>query len=293
MSYSLETVENKISEFDKMKFIDEDGIEKISGRELAKALGYKDWQNFKAAINRTNNQIKNTGGDEICLLIESGKQTKISLGPGRDGVERFQNRTIPDYHLTRRQAINVANNCDTSKPEVALVQEYLYDTSEVGEKAINIFNKMKDRQYIESRTALSASNKNFSGKCLEHNSSSKDLSKIHNACDKALYNKSTQEIKDEYGKSNRPKADFLGSVMCSAESFAKDLSSLALDNQNADGADECIKISTEIHEEIRNQIIEKSGYTPEQLITGEDVKLVEKRYNKLTDEQLKAAEIEY
>ena len=90
---------------------------------------------------------------------------------------------------------------------------------------------MKDRRYIESRTALSISNKNFSRKCLEHNADAKDLARIHNACDKALYDMSTQEIKDEYGKSNRPKADFLGTIMCSAESYAKDLSALSLDSK--------------------------------------------------------------
>ena len=128
---------------------------------------------------------------------------------------------------------------------------------------------------------------------LKRDVESKDLEKIHNECDDSLYHKSTQEIKEECGKSNRPKADFLGSLMCSAESYAKDLSSLALDKYDADGTEDCIKISSEIHDEIRDQIISKTGYTPEQLITGEDIKKVEKRYKKLTAEQLKAIEQEF
>ena len=47
--FNLETIESQVMEFDKMKFVDEDGVEKISGRDLSKALGYTDWRNFKKA----------------------------------------------------------------------------------------------------------------------------------------------------------------------------------------------------------------------------------------------------
>lgn len=288
MKFNLKTVEQQVNEFDKMKFIDEDGKEKISGRELAKALGYSDWRNFKAAIKRTNDQIVASGKDNKELLVEVTKELKVKNQYGGEST-----RVITDYDLTRKQAINVANNCDTSKTEVAMVQEWLYDTSNVGEKAINIYNKMKDRQYIEDRSMLSVANKNFSATCINHNVDTKDLGKVHNACDESLYHMNTKEIKDKYGKTNRPKADFLGSVMCSAEAYAKTLSSLSIDANNADGVDECIDISSNIHEEVRDQIIAKSGQSPENLITGEDIKLVEKRYNNLTKEQLKAIEKEY
>ena len=40
---TLKEVEEQVTLFDKMKFVDEDGKEKIRGRELAKALGYTKW----------------------------------------------------------------------------------------------------------------------------------------------------------------------------------------------------------------------------------------------------------
>lgn len=287
-NFNLQTVEEQVMKFDKMKFIDENGKEKISGRDLAKALGYSDWRNFKAAIKRTNDQIKNSGKDESNVIGEVTTHVNINMPNG--GISE---REITDYHLTRKQAINVANNADTSKAEVAMVQEWLYDTSEVGEKALNIYNKMKDRKYIEDRSSLSISNKQLSKTCLEHGVKSNELGIVHNACDKGMYDMNTEEIKDCFGKSNRPKADFLGSTMCAAETFAKDLTSLSIESQNAEGVSECSDIAFDINNEIRNQIIKRAGYAPEQLITGEDVKKVEKRYNKLTKEQLKAIEQEF
>ena len=284
---NLETVQTQVTEFDKMKFIDDDGKEKISGRDLAKALGYTDWRNFKAAVKRTNDQIENSGkGEEHIVEV-----TEVLKVKNQYGVEA--RKKISDFHLTRKQAINVANNADTSKPEVAMVQEWLYDTSEIGERTMNIYKKLKDRKYIDDRSALSISNRNFSGKCLEHGVEASDLGIVHDACDKALYQMSTEEIKEEYGKSNRPKADFLGSLMCSAETFAKDLSSLAMDTQGAVGINDCVNVSTEIHGEIRDQIISRTGKAPENLITGEDVKKVQRRYDKLTKEQLKAISQEF
>ena len=282
---NLETIENQVLQFDKMKFIDEDGNEKISGRELSKALGYKDWRNFKKAIDRTNDQIVNSGKSDSERLVEVTESFISGNGAEKKGRS--------NYYLTRKQAINVANNADTSKQEVAMVQEYLYDTSEMGEKAINICNKLKDRTYIENRSAVSEANRNLSGNLLFHGTDEKDLGIVHNEADKRLYEMTTQEIKDEYGKGNRPKADFLGSMMCSAEAFAKNLSAAALDAHGAVGLQECKEVVGDVHGKIREQIIQTTGKKPEELITGEDIKLVEKRYKKLTKEQLKAIEQEF
>ena len=286
MIYNLENVEEQINTFDKMKFIDEDGKEKISGRELSKALGYSKWKNFKNAINRTNDQIKASGGADSDVITEVGKDIKISMPNGG-----YQTRTVSDYTLTRSQAIKVANNADTSKPQVAMVQEYLYDTSEIGEKTINICKKLKDREYIENRSALSISNNNFSSTCLQNGVKENELGIIHNSADESLYHMSTNEIKDKYGKTNRPKADFIGSALCHFESAAKDASAIAINNDDSIyGLSDCKDITDKAHDRMRDYIIDITGKTPEELITGEDIKKVEQNYKKLTEKQLKAIE---
>lgn len=87
MDMNLQVVEKQVMEFDKMKFIDEDGKEKISGRDLAKALGYTEWRNFKSAVARTNEQIKNSGKGD--MLVESTTHIKINKPNG--GVENRKN----------------------------------------------------------------------------------------------------------------------------------------------------------------------------------------------------------
>lgn len=286
----LQQLDQELNTFDKMKFVDDDGIEKIWARDLGKAVEYTDWRNFKKAIDRANDQIENNDKDKKRLIVESNRQTKISVGAGPDGKERFQNREVKDYKLTRKQAINVLNNADTSKPEVAKVQEWLYDTSEVGERAIKVYTKLKDREYIEARNNLKDSNTRMAATCLDHNVKSDELGIIHNTCDESLYHMNTQEIKDKFGSPTKPKADYLGTMMCSAEIYAKNLTSAAIDFQDAQGLGECSNIAGDIHTQIRNQIQNITGKTPEEHITGEYIGTVKKRYNKLTKEQLKVIE---
>jgi len=103
----------------------------------------------------------------------------------------------------------------------------------------------------------------------------------------------TSEIKDKYGKTNRPKADFIGPDMCLAEAYAKNLSAAEIENSNLYGLDECVEASTAIHSEIREQVTRVYRKSPEELITGEDVKKVERRYSKEMQKQLEAWENEF
>lgn len=124
---SLETMESKISSFDKMKFIDEDGVEKISGRDLSKALGYTDFRNFKKAVARANEQIEKNGKNneqivEVTSLFNKGNGAK---------------QKGSDYHLTRRQAINVANNADTSKEYVDILDDYFDECRKIRQVYFN------------------------------------------------------------------------------------------------------------------------------------------------------------
>ena len=66
----------------------------------------------------------------------------------------------------------------------------------------NIASKLKDRKYIEDRSALSIANKQLSRTCLEHGVESEELGIVHNSCDEGLYNMKTEEIKEQFGKAS-------------------------------------------------------------------------------------------
>lgn len=141
----------------------------------------------------------------------------------------------------------------------------MYDLKEV-ESSVNQFDKMK---FIDTD------------------------GKEKNACDKALYHMSTKEIKDQYGKTNRPKAIFTGLDIYAFENAAKTASSIAINNKHPESLEESIDISSKVHANMRDYIINNTYMKPKNLITGEDVKKVETRYKKLTKEQLAAIEEEF
>ena len=54
-------VNNSLSVFEKIKQVDENGIEFWSGRDIAKALDYKEFRNFKPVIEKAKEAYKNSG----------------------------------------------------------------------------------------------------------------------------------------------------------------------------------------------------------------------------------------
>lgn len=288
---SVKNVEEQVAAFDKMKFIDEDGKEKISGRDLSKALGYTDFRNFKKAVSRANDQIEKSGKDKDSMIVEVTTHREVNHSGASKGKE---SREVIDYHLTRRQAINVANNADTSKPEVAMVQEWLYDNSEVGERAKNIYNKLKDKEYIDERNGLKQINRELNATLLQHDVKEEELGIVADAGDKGMFDMSTKDLKKENNiPDNRPVADFLGSEMTTAKKFAQQLTNQDIKNNNKNGVNECADAAYSNNRVVRDLITEHYKETPENLITGEDVKKVEQRYKNLTKKQLKAIEQEF
>ena len=225
------------------------------------------------------------------MIVEVTTHREVNHSGASKGKE---SREVIDYHLTRRQAINVANNADTSKPEVAMVQEWLYDNSEVGERAKNIYNKLKDKEYIDERNGLKQINRELNATLLQHDVKEEELGIVADAGDKGMFDMSTKDLKKENNiPDNRPVADFLGSEMTTAKKFAQQLTNQDIKNNNKNGVNECADAAYSNNRVVRDLITEHYKETPENLITGEDVKKVEQRYKNLTKKQLKAIEQEF
>lgn len=203
-------------------------------------------------------------------------------------------REVEGYRVTRKGAYALTLEADPSKPEVAVSHRYMIETTRKGEIAENVFNTMKDKSYIDARDGLRVSNRELSATLLRHDVKEDELSIVHSAGDKGMFNKSTQELKVENGIPNsRPTADFLGDRIATAKKFAQDNSRDMIERQNANGVKECSDITYNENRKVRDMVIASSGDTPENLITGEDVKKVEQRYKKLTKQQIEAINQEF
>jgi Phage antirepressor protein KilAC domain len=99
------------SPFDAIKFVDERGVERWSGRGLMDLMAYTRWESFQVPLNRAMKAAANTGLDVTSLFRRSPEKSN----GGRPGG---------DYELDREAAYLTAMNGDPNKPEVAAAQVY-------------------------------------------------------------------------------------------------------------------------------------------------------------------------
>ena len=101
--------------FEKIKHIDENGVEFWNGRELMKILQYNNWQNFEAIIKKAKKSCQNSGMTVIEHFIDVSKLSK------RNNNAEV---SIRDYKLTRYACYLIAQNGDSRKKVISLAQTY-------------------------------------------------------------------------------------------------------------------------------------------------------------------------
>ncbi len=100
--------------FDALRHVEGD-TEYWSARDLAKLLGYRNWQNFQVAVKRASTACEQSGHDPADHFIETNKMVTVGSGA---------HRRIADWHLSRYACYLVVQNADPAKPIVALGQTY-------------------------------------------------------------------------------------------------------------------------------------------------------------------------
>lgn len=103
------------SPFDRIRHIDENGMEYWIARELMPLLDYVDWRNFKKTITRARVSLR-TGGhnpnDHVRVLMSTSNR-------GKSGSQKAAN-----YKLTRFACYFIAMNGDPDKQAIAQAQTY-------------------------------------------------------------------------------------------------------------------------------------------------------------------------
>jgi DNA-damage-inducible protein D len=103
-----------ISPFDTIKHHDEGG-DYWSARELAALLGYPQWRNFRAVIERAKEACKGSGQAVASHFADTRNMVTIGSGAQRE---------IEDVHLSRYACYLIVQNADPAKEAVALGQTY-------------------------------------------------------------------------------------------------------------------------------------------------------------------------
>ena len=178
-------------------------------------LGYTQWRNFEAIINKAKAACTNAGEDVTYHFADVSKM--ISLPKGAE-------REIDDIYLTRYACYLTAQNGDARKSAIAFAQNYFAVQTR---RAKLVEQHLLDYERVQARTKLAETEKLLSGVFYERGVDSKGFAIIRSKGDKALFRLDTALLKCKLGAPHsRPLVDFLPTISIKAKDFAAEMTSI-------------------------------------------------------------------
>lgn len=263
---SREIEKRKLVFDDYAQMDEESGAEYWSARDIMKPLGYAQWRNFETAIKRA---MVSCETNKIPVESHFAEASKIV------GESSAAPKKIIDYKLTRYACYLIAQNGDPRKDEIALAQAYFAVQTR---KQEIIEQRVAEIQRLQSRKALSETEKQLAGIAFERGVDSKGFARIKSQGDKALFGgNDTRAMKKRLGVSEKkPLADVLPDVTLAAKNLAGSMTAYNIENKNLYGVVTIGKEHVENNEGVRSTLVDRGIY-PEDLPPAEDTKKVERR----------------
>jgi len=245
----------------------QEGIEFWFARDLQQLLGYSKWDNFKNVIFKAKTACEVSGQEIENHFADIGKMVKIGSGATKE---------IPDVMLTRYACYLIAQNGDSSKEQIAFAQTYFAMQTR---KAELIEQKILEFERVQAREKLKQTEKELSTVIYEQTGSDKNFALIRSKGDKALFGRSTQQIKDRLGiKNNKPLADHMPTILLKAKDFATEITIFNAKEHQMSTEQEISNEHITNNLTVRETLLSR-GIRPENLPPEEDVKKVERKLN--------------
>ena len=241
-------------------------VECWSARELQKLLGYTKWSNFLGVLEKARIACKAVGENELDHFAEIGKM--VALGSGSE-------REVEDYALTRYACYLVAQNGDSTKPQIAFAMSYFAVQTR---KQEIIEKRLGDIDRLKAREKLSETERVLSGILFERGVDGQGFAIIRSKGDQALFGGfSTQDMKRKLEVPNaRPLADFLPTVTIKAKDLAAEMTNVNVLEKNLTGQKPITQEHVENNLAVRKALGDR-GIMPEELPPTEDLQKVKRK----------------
>ena len=266
-----------ITTFESIKKIDDNGVEYWSSRDLAKALGYADYRNFIAAIQRAKEACKNSSqpiSDHFGDITEM-----VIIGSGAE-------RSLDSIKLSRYACYLTVQNADPSKTIVAQAQTYFATQTRIAEiQQMDAYNRLssEDEKRLFLRNELA-----------KHNSQLADAAKgagVIEPRDYAIFQNhgymglygglGAKEIHEHKNlKKSQKILDHMGSTELAANLFRATQTEEKLRREQITGKTKANRTHYEVGAKVRQTIKELGGTMPENLPVVESIKTIETKKKK-------------
>jgi len=242
----------------------ESGVEYWLARDLQVLLGYAEWRNFNAVIDKAKTACEVSAHSVPDHFVDVNKM--VDLGSG-------SKREIDDIILTRYACDLIAQNGDPKKHEIAFAQTYFAIQTR---RAELIEQRLLEAERVSARHKLNATEKELSKVIYEQSGRNQDFALIRSKGDHALFGKSTQQMQSQWNvPDSRPLADFALTIILKAKDFAAEITifNARQHAMSSEGAISQEHITN--NKAVRTTLLER-GIRPEALPPAEDVKRVER-----------------
>lgn len=250
----------------------EDGVEFWLARDLQHLLGYGKWDNFQNVISKAKTACEISGQDIADHFADVGKMVDIGSGAQKE---------IDDVMLTRFACYLIAQNGDPRKEQIAFAQTYFAIQTR---KAELIEQKILEIERVQARNKLAETEKELSHVIFQQTGGNENFALIRSKGDQALFNRTTQQMKDKWGIKNKPLADFMPTILLKAKDFATEITIFNAKQKQMKTESQISNEHITNNKSVRNTLISR-GIVPENLPPEEDVKKIER---KLKSEEVKS-----
>lgn len=243
-----------------------EGVDFWLARDLQELLGYSQWRNFEAVVEKAKIACEKAGQStsdhfaDVSKMVEIGSQTQ---------------RPVDDMALTRYACYLIAQNGDPRKDAIAFAMTYFAVQTRKQEL---IEARLAEWERLQAREKLTLSQKTLSGVLYERGIDGQGFGRILSKGDAALFGgHTTLSMKGRLAvPAGRPLADFLPTITLKAKDFANEITNTQVKQRDLRDEPGITKEHVKNNLDVRKLLTDRE-IVPENLAPAEDVKKLERR----------------